>query len=289
MIRFGLSFGVCACVAGSLAMRASVLAAPVEPPAKPPPATAPAPAPADKPKSPATLPEAREIINRHVKEIGGEETLRSKKSLHIKSRVTIPSRNGGSDLEIFQAPPDKLVVKSVQPFGTTRAGFNGATGWIVDAHSGARLADASQLPELRERADFLSVLHQDKHFKSMSTESISEFEKRPCYKVKLVRPDDRELIEYYDVETGLRAGYQTFLEGPHGTMQQTIAEGEYKKFGDLLFATRIIQRIDDPATGQAVEVVTTLQSVEYDTLDASAFDLPPEVKSLLDKPADDNK
>jgi hypothetical protein len=250
------------------------------PPAPPPPAPPTQPAP-EAPKE--KLPEAREVINRHVKAIGGEEVFRNKKSIRTKCKLSVPVQQMSGDLEVLTAPPNKLVVKSVLPFGTTTAGFNGTTGWIMEPQGGARLADPKQLVELREKSDFLSVLHDDKHFKTITNEAITDFDGRKCYQIKLVRHDDRESTEYYDVATGLLAGRYAKVDGPMGPMEQTVVETEYKKFGDRLFATKMIQKI------MGNEIITTVENVEFDTVEPSAFDLPPEVKALLDKPAEEKK
>jgi hypothetical protein len=243
----------------------------------------PIPAPSVTETAKDKLPSARDVINRHVKAIGGEEVVRKPKSMHVKSKLVVPKQDGSGELKILSAPPDKLLVKSMMPFGTTTAGFDGATGWIMDPISGPRLAQARQLPELRQKADFYAVLHDEKHYKSMTTEGIVEFDKRSCYKVKLVRQDDAEVFEYFDIETGLLAGRTSTLEGPHGSVEQTTIESEYKKFGERMLATKTVQKVSD------TEIVVTVQRVEFDTLEPSTFDLPQEVKALLEKPAEEKE
>ncbi len=109
----------------------------------------------------------------------------------------------------------------------------------------------------------------------MKTLEKTTFEGRPCYKVSLVRKDGGEDIEYYDVETGLKAGASGTRETPMGPITATQMLSDYKKFGDLLVPTTMKQ------TAMGVEQVLKVTSVEYDNVPPSTFEPPAQIKALI--------
>jgi hypothetical protein len=109
----------------------------------------------------------------------------------------------------------------------------------------------------------------------MTTLEKTDFEGRPCYKLRLVRRGGGEDIEFYDVETGLKAGTITTRESPMGSITGTSIETDYKKFGPLLQPTTIKQTV------MGIQQVITLTSVEYDKVDPAIFDAPAQIKALV--------
>ena len=95
------------------------------------------------------------------------------------------------------------------------------------------------------------------------------------YKLRLVRKGGGEDIEFYDVETGLKAGSTNTRETPMGTITATTIETDYKKFGNMLVPTTIKQ------SGMGVEQVMTITAVDFDAVDAKVFDPPAQIKALI--------
>jgi hypothetical protein len=93
--------------------------------------------------------------------------------------------------------------------------------------------------------------------------------------VSLVRIDGNEDFEFYDVETGLRAGSIATRESPMGKVTTTSVEGDYKKFGNILQATTLVQKM------MGVEQKLTLTGVEYDNVAPTVFELPEPIKALI--------
>ena len=71
----------------------------------------------------------------------------------------------------------------------------------------------------------------------------------------MTRVDGSEDFDFYDVATGLRAGSINTRESQMGTLTTTSTEGDYKKFGTLLHATKVTQKV------MGIEQVITLTSV----------------------------
>ena len=241
------------------------------PPARPPKTDVEAPRPA-----PATLPGARTVIDRHIKEIGGREAILNHSSTHATGTLSIPSAGLGGTIEIFAAKPNKSVLKiTIAGVGEVQEGFNGTTGWTLSPMSGPMVLEGKQLDEKRFDADFYAELHDDSRYQSMTTVEQTAFDGRPCYKLRLVRKGGGEDIEYYDVQTGLKAGSTTTRETPMGTVTGTTVETGYRKFGNILQPSSVRQTV------MGLQQVITVTTVEYDTVPDSAFELPAPIKALI--------
>ena len=57
----------------------------------------------------------------------------------------------------------------------------------------------------------------------MTTVDKAVFDGRPCYKVSLIRKSGAEDIDFYDVETGLKAGAIGTRESQMGPMNVTMS------------------------------------------------------------------
>lgn len=255
-------------LAGSVPARAQSKQLP--PPARPPRVEAEATAAAA-----AALPSARSIIDRHVQAIGGREAILRHSSTHATGVLSIPSAGMTGSIEMFAAKPNKAALKiTINGVGEVREGFDGTTAWSLSPMSGPMVLEGKQLEEKRFDVDFYAELHEDGRYESMTTVEKTAFEGRPCYKLRLVRRGGGEDIEYYDAQTGLKAGSTTTRETPMGTVTATTVESGYRKFGDILQPASIRQTV------MGLQQLITVTNIEYDAVPDSAFDLPAPIKAL---------
>src|SRR5690606_36813013 len=134
--------------------------------------------------------------------------------------------------------------------------------------TGPAVLEGKQLEEKRLDADFYGDLNLEKRYSSIQTVGRVEFNGRPCYKVSLTRRGGGEDIHYYDVDTGLRAGSEVTRETPLGSVSATIIESDYKRFGKVLYPTKVTN------TAMNLSQILSILRVEFDTVDPSEFELP---------------
>ena len=60
-----------------------------------------------------------------------------------------------------------------------------------------------------------------------------------------------------------------------GDIPSTNRVSEYKKFGDILFATKAVQE------GQGMEILITTTAVDFDKVRKESFELPESIRALL--------
>lgn len=233
---------------------------------------------AAKEKTSAALPAAKEVIARYVKAMGGRDTILQYTSTHVKGQYEVPGQGLKGTLEVFAAKPDKLKVKVELPgLGQVMSGHDGKVGWSIDPALGPMIMEGKRLSQLQNEANYYSILHDEKEFKSMETVEVTEFEGKECYKLKLVRQSGDEATEFYDTKTGLLAGLVASQETPLGAVTVTSVASDYKKFGNVHMATKNIQRL------AGLQQVMTVESVEYNKVADAEFELPPQIKALVNK------
>ena len=179
-----------------------------------------------------------------------------------------------------------IVKTSVPGIGEIMEGFDGSHAWIVSPMTGPMLKIGKELQQTKLDADFYSELRDPKKYTSIKTvekaacpevapATPKPAEARSCYKVALSRIDGTEDFDFYDVESGLRAGGINTRESSMGTMTITSVIGGYKKFGNMLVATTQSQKV------MGVEQTITVSAVEFDKVEPSVFDPPAAIKALI--------
>lgn len=234
---------------------------------------------AEKVQAPAAqaekLPSARSIIDRHIAAIGGRAAVLSHSSTRATGEFSVASAGMKGTLEVFAAKPDKSLVKiNIPGVGEVVEAYNGKHGWTMSAMTGPMLLEGKQLEDKKFDTDFHSDL-QDGRYESMTTLEQTDFDGRPCYKLRLVRKGGSEDFEFYDVKTGLKAGRIATRETPMGTVTGTSVETDYKKFGSLLVPTTVKN------TMMGVQQVITVSTVEFDTVKPSVFEPPAQIEALI--------
>jgi hypothetical protein len=228
------------------------------------------------PAATVKLPAAAQIIERHIKAIGGREALMRLSSRHVTGTMSMPATGITGTFETFEAKPNKAVMRiTIAGVGDMQEGFNGTIGWSINPMSGPSLLEGKQLEEKKFDADFFGEAQPEKRYSSMTTTEQVDFEGRPCYKVTLVRRDGGEDIQFYDASTGLRAGTMVTRESQMGSVNATVTEGEYKRFGRILFPTKIVN------TAMGLQQVMTIESVTFDKVEPSVFEPPDAIKALI--------
>jgi hypothetical protein len=223
----------------------------------------------------AELPDARAIVDRHIKAIGGREAVLVHKSMHASGTLSIATSGISGPVDIYGAAPDRVLVRTaVQGIGEIVDGYDGAHGWSISPMTGPTLKAGKELEQTRLDADFYSELRDPKTY-TMQTIEKTTFDGRDCYKVSVKRVDGTEDFDFYDAATGLRAGSINTRETQMGPMTVSNVESGYKKFGPLTQATVLTQKI------MGVEQKITIDAVEYDKVDPSVFEPPAPIKALI--------
>jgi len=220
----------------------------------------------------AGLRTAAAVLDRYKEVLGGAEVIKKVQSKTVRGEIESSSTKGKATF-IYYAKPFKSLIKITRPDGTqVLAGYDGSVSWSI-APDGASI-DKDTAPEaVRRDADLQYALHQPDYFKKLELAGVTDFDGRPCYWLHGTTHWGKDNNQFYDVKTGLLAGYRFEADDASKTLTTALFQ-DYKNFGGLLIATRNISRIGDQSQ------TFTYGSVSYEPLPDSMFELPEAVKRL---------
>lgn len=226
------------------------------------------------------LPTAKEVLERYAKAIGGKEKFKEHNSQHAHGTVQMKAQGINGKMEVFAARPNKLLMKMTIPgVGEMNTGFDGKIAWMSSALTGPMLLEGKMGEQIATQADYDHALHDPADYTKMEMLGLEQFNGEECYKLKLVHRTGFESTEFFSKSTGLQRGFIATQESPLGPITATTLVTDYKKFGEILLPSRISQK----AAG--VETVMTMDEMEFNKVDAKVFELPADVKALVDSPA----
>jgi len=228
--------------------------------------------------APKASPTPAEIFARHIKAVGGEAAQKAIRSMHVKGTFEMAAQGVSGPFEAMSARPAKMLMRvDVPAVGHVETGYDGKVGWELDPTTGPSVATGRKLSELADDAFFDSPLHNATFVKTATLVGQELFDKRPAYKLQVTLVSGNEQTEYYDVETGLLIGSEAQRETALGVVPTISILRDYKKFGSLMQATSLVSKT------MGIEQIVRLTSIEYNTVPANAFDLPPQIKALIGK------
>jgi CubicO group peptidase (beta-lactamase class C family) len=222
------------------------------------------------------LPPAQEIIARYYEAVGGREALGKLKSLRIAGTVQAPATGVQEDFEVLKSTGNRFVSSGNWVLGTPggslkRVGSDGQLVWT--SSGGYRVLTAEEARPWRERAGAWTDLCGPTA--GMRTVALVSFADRRCYQLEAVTDEGEVETDFYDAETGLLAGsIRPEVVGSAGVLAFTRLFIDYRKFGELLFPTKVISHVQGP------EVVFTRTAVEYIRIDPRTLGLPVAVEDI---------
>jgi hypothetical protein len=222
----------------------------------------------------AQLTTAAQVLDRYKQALGGEQAIANVQSMTVRGEAESTRTAPDKATFVYYAKPFKTLFKLTRVDGTQiTAGFDGKVSWTMTS-KGAEIDKDTALDAIRRDADLQYPLHQPDYFKKLELAGISDFEGHRCYWLHGTTNWGKDNNQFYDVETGLLAGYRFESDDSSKTLTFAIFE-DYKNFGGPLIATRNTTRAGNNSQ------TFTYKSVSYEPLADSIFELPPAVKALV--------
>jgi hypothetical protein len=219
------------------------------------------------------LTSAQAVLDRYVEALGGVEAIRKVQSETARGEIERTGMSGKATF-VSYAKPFKSLFKVTRPDGQqVTSGFDGTISWTITG-KGASIDQGTPLESVRRDADLQYALHQPDYFRTLELVGITDFEGRPCYHLHGTTHWGKDNNQFYDVETGLLAGYR-YQSDDASSAPVTLVLSGYKSFGAHLMPTMATTR-----TGTESRTFRLL-SVTYDPLPDSLFALPADVRALV--------
>lgn len=221
----------------------------------------------------AQLTTVEQVLDRYKEALGGKQAIANVQSMTVQGEAESTLTPGKATF-VYYAKPFKTLFKLTRANGTQiTAGFDGKVSWTITP-KGAEIDKDTALDAIRRDADLQYALHQPDYFRKLELAGISDFEGHRCYWLHGTTNWGKDNNQFYDVETGLLAGYRFESDDSSKTITFAIFE-DYRNFGGPLIATRNTTRAGNKSQ------TFTYKSVSYEPLADSIFELPPAVKALV--------
>ena len=226
------------------------------------------------------LPTGPQVVERYIEAIGGRAAVAEVQSFHVTGSYvhsSLGNKEGTIDL-IFMRPAQLIFTVEMPGSVRIQRGLVDGKAWQALPGQGVSPVTGDGIKGFHNWAlRGFSLLPGAKELQAATTVEMTDFDGRPCYKVKMtVTPTGDEYHDYYDVETGLFAGRDDFFHGPTGAVAVHGKASDYKKFGKLTIPTKWTHE----AGGQ--KWFASYTSFETNTVADSAFRLPAELMAKGD-------
>lgn len=216
--------------------------------------------PPPAPSQPADIPAAKELFDRHIREIGGMDALAKLRNREITGITNIPSMKVQGFLSIVSVAPNSLLMKmEVPPRGTFEFGCDGEKAWQTALDGKSYTLVEPELTAMIEDAEFLGEAAYATRYAKLGTPEPASFNDRLAYRVPATTTRGREMSVYFDVETGLNLGISLVRKNEAGEdVSMSVRLRDYKAFDGVKLPTRLILK-----EGETYEETRTYTRVRF--------------------------
>jgi hypothetical protein len=202
------------------------------------------------------MPPAATLVAKYASTVGGPAFIAAK-SIVTKGGMSMPAAGINATFELKQVANQMSMVTEIPGMGKIEAGYDGTTAWSMDPMQGARVLSGAELDQVKDEADRRGVVRSPELFTSLETVADTTMNSERCYLVKLVWKSGREMWDCYSASSGLLVASRSTQKNAMGEIPVLTLFNDYKKFGDVMVATKMTQE----AMGQ--QQILTVSSVEF--------------------------
>jgi hypothetical protein len=229
------------------------------------------------------LPNAEEIVERHIFESGGPEFYEMLRTQKITGTLTFLARNIEGKMETWAAGGGKYYQSTDSPgMGKQEEGSDGVIAWDRSPAIGPRVKPRKSASSLGVTLDAVGMIEWRLLIDNVRTEAEERLDGRDCYRVRMVpRDGSQDIIRWYDRNTGLLYRSALAIATDMGALPLVMTFEEYRDVADVKWPARI--RIT--ASGQ--DTLFAADEVKLnEPVDETVFEVPPEIRELAQKKAD---
>jgi len=228
------------------------------------------------------LPNAEEIIERHIFESGGPEAYEMLRTQKITGTVTFVARNIAGRMETWAADGGRYYQSTDIPgMGKQEEGSDGIIAWDRSPSIGPRVHPRKSRGAVGITLDAAGMIAWRVLIDKVRTEAEERIDGRDCYRVRLVpRDGSPDMIRWYDRDTGLLYRSSMATRTDMGELPVILTFEEYREIAGVRWPSRIRTTASGQDTIFAADEVKLNEPV-----DDAVFDVPPEIRDLAQKRA----
>jgi len=219
-----------------------------------------------------------EILARFTKAIDPNGKIATIEGMRSTITMEIPAAGMSATINAAQRRPNQMAMTIVIPgLGEMRQGFDGTTAWASDPMQGPRLITGPEASALIDGADFKSMARTPDLFSSIDAAGAGVVNGEQTSCLKLTWKSGRETTECFSTASGLLLETRAKQMSQMGEIEAVSRLSDYRRVNGIMVPHKITQE------AMGMQQVMTTTSVEFGPQDAALFELPPEIKALMDK------
>jgi hypothetical protein len=233
-------------------------------------------------KAGTALPNAEEIVERHIFESGGPDAYEMLRTQQISGKVTYLSRNLEARMETWAASGGRYYQATDVPgMGKQEEGSDGVIAWDRSPSLGPRVRPRKNPGSVGITQDAAGMIAWRLLIEKVRTEGEQRIDGHDCYRVRLTpRDGSGDMLRWYDRESGLLYRASLATRTDMGDVPVVLTFEEYRDIAGVKWPSRV--RIE--ASGQ--ETIFAADQVKLnEPVDDSIFEVPPEIRELAQKKA----
>lgn len=240
---------------------------------------------------PPELPEAEDLLDKHVEAIGGADAHGALTTRRKSGTLAVDMVGHAFEAKIEEhyLAPDKshtlidggffhqVDVCDGESAWQWRPGHHGdGTHPEEDPDSGAtELLEGHALASALAKARFAGPVEWRERFTSAKTIGVADVEGEPAYEVALITKDGEQLTQFYDQASGLLVQRVTTARSElMGDLDMTVSFQDYREFDGIRMATRIHAVLSSPTAGEGTQTWTYTEIVHGEEIPPSLFEMP---------------
>ena len=227
------------------------------------------------------LPKAETILDRYIQVTGGKAAYQKHTRETLTGTITFPEQGLNGQLTRYAMAPDKeYSVVELGPIGKIESGFTDGVAWEKSAILGPRVKTGDEKNQAAREAQFNGQAEWRTIFPKAETTGSESVNGEECYKVLLTPAAGKSETQYFSKKSGLLLKTAATAVSPMGEVAVEVEVSDYKDFDGVLYPTRSKSKMGP----QQLDITITGMSFE-EAIPSSVFEVPPEIKTLLDKAA----
>lgn len=248
-------------------------------PVAPAPATPPAATPAPTAK-PADLPSGKDVYEKYIAATGGREAYQKVKSRVTTMTMAVPAQNMKGDMVVKQVEGKLLAVITLAGLGEIKRGFDGTTAWESSPMTGTRIVTGPERAQLLLGTRLDGETRYEELYKSVECTGVEDVDGKAAYKVIATPKEGTPMVQFFDKESGLLVKSTMTQKSQMGELAVDNFITDYKPVDGVKVAHKTTTKV------MGMEQILTIEKVENNTeIPASVFELPDDVKKLVEKQA----
>jgi hypothetical protein len=222
------------------------------------------------------LPSPESLFERHVQVSYGENGLEKYPTMTLTTNMLM-KEYGVSVPSIAKHKSPGYRFSEGEAMGIRSAGGCNLTFCWEEGMRGFEVINGNELKRWLEQADYHRWENMDKYAKSMETVELTDRDGEITYKVKVVDNFDQENFYFFSKERGHLLATDLMVADLDSFNFRSTDYSDFKQFGPFTL----------PATATEIQPqitrITTIESVTFEEIPDSVFEIPDAVKLLISK------